>query len=319
MPRFRNLDPFDKKGAGDMIKWKLVDTVLGRRRADRSVRFETPRVDNDGSALARDDASLTWIGHSTFVLRLGGLAIATDPIWAARIGPVTRRNVAPGVAIDRLPPIDVVTISHAHYDHLDLPTLVRLDEHTRAHVGRSPLFLVPSEVGRYLRAEGLDNVVERGWWEHHDVGDVRFTLVPQQHWSMRTPLDRDTALWGGWVMRSSEGTAYHAGDTGYFRHFGEIGARMGTIDWAMLPIGAYDPQWLMKPQHMGPEEAGRAFVELGAKNLVCMHWGTYQLTDEPLSEPPERIVRWWESEGPGRTELDRLWRLAIGETRSLSK
>jgi L-ascorbate metabolism protein UlaG (beta-lactamase superfamily) len=319
MPRFRNLDPFEQKGARDMFKWKIVDTLLGRRRADRGVSYQTPRVDNDGSALAEKSPSLTWVGHSTFLLRLGGLLVATDPIWAERLGPVTKRNVAPGVAIERMPPVDVVTISHAHYDHLDMPTLLRLDAHARAISGRSPLFLVPSEVGRYLRAGGLTTIVERAWWEHHEVGDVRFTLVPQQHWSMRTPLDRDEALWGGWVMQSSEGVAYHAGDTGYFRHFGEIGARVGSIDWAMLPIGAYDPQWLMQPQHMGPEEAGRAFVELGARNLVCMHWGTFPLTDEPLGEPAERIARWWDDVGPGASQRERLWRLAIGETRALSK
>ena len=168
---------------------------------------------------------------------------------------------------------------------------------------------------------GLGPVIERAWWEDHHVdgprGGITFSLVPQQHWSMRTPFDRDEALWGGWVMKSREGTAYHAGDTGYFKHFAEIGARKGPIDWAMLPIGAYDPQWMMKPQHMGPEEAGRAFVELGAKNLVSMHWGTFQLTDEPLSEPPVRVARWWDEHGPGPAERSRLWTLAVGETRLL--
>ncbi len=300
-----------------MIRWKLVDTLLGRRRDDRDRPFVTPRVDNDGSALHREEPSLTWIGHSSFVLRLGGLCIVTDPNWAPRMGPTVKRNAPAGVPIDRLPAIDVITISHAHYDHLDLGSLERLDAHTRKVAGRPPLYLVPSEVGRYLRAARLDNVVERGWWEHHDVSGVRFTLVPQQHWSMRTPLDRDEALWGGWVMKSDQGTAYHAGDTGWFSYFGEIGRRAGPIDWAMLPIGAYDPQWMMKPQHMGPEEAGRAFVQLGAKHLVCMHWGTFKLTDEPLGEPPERIERWWNDEGPGVDQRERLWRMAIGETRRL--
>jgi L-ascorbate metabolism protein UlaG (beta-lactamase superfamily) len=134
---------------------------------------------------------------------------------------------------------------------------------------------------------------------------------------MRTPFDRDEALWGGFTIRGPEGTAYHAGDTGYFGHFGEIGARTGPIDWAMLPIGAYDPVWFMKPQHMGPEEAGRAFLELRAKNFVAMHWGTFKLTDEPLAEPPRRIDRWWNDEGPGARERERLWVMSIGETRAL--
>jgi L-ascorbate metabolism protein UlaG (beta-lactamase superfamily) len=324
MPRFRNLEPFAQRGPMDILRWKVLDTIAGRRRKDRNEAFVTPRVENDGDRLHAHEPSLTWIGHATFVLRLGGLVIATDPIWSRRLGPV-RRNVPPGVEIEQLPPIDVVTISHAHYDHLDVPTLARLAEHTTKLRGTPPTFLVPSEVSRYI--EGLGPVIERAWWEDHHVDDPRspsrggvtFSLVPQQHWSMRAPWDRDKTLWGGWVMKSREGTAYHAGDTGWFEHFAEIGARKGPIDWAMLPIGAYDPQWFMKPQHMGPEEAGRAFAALGAKNLVCMHWGTFKLTDEPLAEPPERVLEWWRREGPGEAELSRLWTLAIGETRALGR
>jgi N-acyl-phosphatidylethanolamine-hydrolysing phospholipase D len=323
MPRFRNLEPFDRRGPSHILRWKVLDTIAGKRRKDRNEPFVTPRVDNDGARLHAPEPSLTWIGHATFVLRLGGLVIATDPIWSKRLGPV-RRNASPGVAIENLPPVDVVTISHAHYDHLDLRTLARISAHTTKLRGTPPLFLVPSEVSRYLL--GLGPVIERGWWEDHHVDDtsadsrggVTFSFVPQQHWSMRMPWDRDATLWGGWVMKSREGTAYHAGDTAWFPHFAAIGERKGPIDWAMLPIGAYDPQWFMQPQHMGPEEAGRAFTALGAKNLVCMHWGTYQLTDEPLSEPPVRIARWWKDEGPGEGERDRLWTMAVGETRALN-
>ena len=322
MPRFRNLEEVPARGPLDMLRWKLLDTVRGARRGDRGIdrAFSAPRVDNDGSALRSADASLTWIGHATFVLRLSGLVIATDPIWSDTCGPTIRRRAAPGVRIEDLPPIDVVTISHAHYDHLDVPTLRRLASHTQAVAGRAPLFLLPKEGARYVR--DLGPVIEREWWEHHDVrgpsGDVRFTFVPQQHWSMRTPFDRNAVLWGGWVMRGREGAAYHAGDTAYFPHFREIGERAGPIDWAMMPIGAYDPEWFMQSQHIGPEDAGRAFVELGARNFVCMHWGTFKLTDEPLSEPPERIARWWDAEGPGASERSRLWKLAIGETRPLA-
>jgi L-ascorbate metabolism protein UlaG (beta-lactamase superfamily) len=321
--RFRNLDPWAARGPLDILKWRIVDTIAGKRRADRGETSETPRVDNDGKALHTLDPSLTWIGHATFVYRLGGLCVATDPIWIDSLGPGVRRNVAPGVAIDALPPIDVITISHAHYDHLDVRSLRMLADHTRAITGKNPLFLVPSEVGRYLKPKGLEPIVERGWWESHRVqharGGATFTLVPQQHWSMRTPFDRDAALWGGWVCASNEGTAYHAGDTGWFEHFREIGERVGPIDWAMVPIGAYDPQWFMKPQHINPEEAGRAFVQLGAKNLVAMHWGTFKLTDEPLGEPPKRLIAWWNEKGPGERARDRLWIPKIGETRALRR
>lgn len=306
MGRFKNLDPVDARTFGHVLKWRF-----GERRADRNQAFVTPAVPNDGRILQTPDPTLTWLGHSSFALKLGELLMLTDPILVNRVGP-TKRNVALGVELAAMPAIDVVTISHAHHDHLNLPSCRAIDAHTQKLTGKRTLFMVPTAVGRYMG--GLE-YVERGWWEQHQVGRVRFTLVPQQHWSMRGPFDRDEALWGGWVIQGPEGTAYHAGDTGYFPHFAEIGERTGPIDWAMLPIGAYDPVWFMKPQHMGPEEAGRAFLELRARNLVCMHWGTFKLTDEPLGEPVTRIEKWWDSEGPSARE--RLWRMDVGETRKL--
>lgn len=315
MGRFRNLDPASARGFGDVLRWQL-----GPRRPDRKAPFVTPRRPNDGAILRETAASLTWIGHSTFALRLGGLVIVTDPVLVDRVG-LTKRNVPVGLALDAMPAIDVVTISHAHHDHLELASIRAIGAHNARLGAPPPLHLVPTEVGR--RYLGKRPYLERGWWESHDLpararpGRVRFTLVPQQHWSMRGPFDRDEALWGGWVIQAPEGTAYHAGDTGYFPHFAEIGRRAGPIDWAMLPIGAYDPVWFMQPQHMGPEEAGRAFLELRAREFVCMHWGTFQLTDEPLGEPVERIERWWDAEGPGPTARDRLLRLDVGESRLL--
>jgi N-acyl-phosphatidylethanolamine-hydrolysing phospholipase D len=160
----------------------------------------------------------------------------------------------------------VVTISHAHFDHLDLPTLKR--------IGKGALYVVPKDNADILRGAGLTNVVELGWWESHEVGDLRITLVPAQHWSMRAPWDRNKRLWGGFVYESPEGTSYHAGDTAFSEPvFTAIAERFPRTDWAMLPIGAYDPVWFMQAQHMRPEEAGRAFELLGAKHLVAMHWG----------------------------------------------
>jgi L-ascorbate metabolism protein UlaG (beta-lactamase superfamily) len=327
VPRFENLDPYQKRDLRHIWRWRVMDTIAGRRRPDRAHPFVTPRVPNEGAALGSMAPSLTWIGHATFLLRLGGLVIATDPVWIDRLGPGLRRNVAPGVALEQTPPVDVVLISHAHHDHLELRTIRALEARAIALRGTPPTYLVPAEVGRYLKRAATGPIVERRWWESFEVttpegaprGTVRFTLVPQQHWSMRTPFDRDEALWGGWVIHAPEGTAYHAGDTGYFKHFAEIGRRMGTIDWAMLPIGAYDPVWFMHPQHMGPEEAGQAFLELGARNLVCMHWGTFKLTDEPLGEPPQRLSQWWTHHGPGAAAQDRKWLLSVGETRWLDQ
>jgi L-ascorbate metabolism protein UlaG (beta-lactamase superfamily) len=308
MGRFKNLDEVEPRNFKHVLKWQL-----GERRPDRHEGYVTPTRESDLALIASEAPSLTWIGHSSFLVQLGGLNIVTDPVLVDRVG-LTKRNVRVGLPLEKLPPIDVVTISHAHHDHLELKSCRMIDEHTQKLTGKRPLFVIPSEVGRYMKRF---ECVERGWWEQHRVGDVQFTFVPQQHWSMRGPFDRDEALWGGWVMKGPEGTAYHAGDTGYFPHFAEIGERAGPIDWAMLPIGAYDPVWFMHPQHMGPEEAGRAFLELRAKNFVCMHWGTFKLTDEPLGEPIMRRDKWWDSEGPGASARDRLWRLDVGETRRL--
>jgi len=307
---YKNLDgTLPDQGLGALFKWQIADRVAGKRRRDRTP-FTTPRRENDGSALASMQPSLTWIGHATFVQRLGGKLLATDPIWSTRIHTIMRHS-APGVALASCPKLDVVTVSHSHYDHLDLPTL--------REIGKDALYIVPKDNGDVLARAGLPNVVELGWWESFAVGELKITLVPAQHWSMRAPWDKNKRLWGGFVYESlipGEGTSYHAGDTAFNELvFTEIGKRF-TIDWAMLPIGAYDPVWFMSRQHMGPEEAGRAFELLGAKNLVAMHWGTFKLTDEPLAEPPERLRAWFAKSGHAQ---DRMWIQDLGETRSLQR
>lgn len=302
MPRYRNLDgTTPDKGPFDLLKWQLT------RRRDKSP-FVTPRRHNDGRALAETDPPhLTWVGHATFVQRLGNKLLATDPIWSERIHTI-KRLTPPGVALEDCPRIDVVTVSHAHYDHLDLPTLER--------IGNDAVYVVPKDNADVLRAAGLENVVELAWWESYVVGDLRVTLVPAQHWSMRTPWDKNKRLWGGYVYESQEGTSYHAGDTAFSADvFRAIRDRFPRIDWAMLPIGAYDPVWFMSGQHMGPEEAGEASLLLGARKLVAMHWGTFKLTDEPLGEPPERLRAFWRERGLAE---DRLWIMDVGETRPLA-
>lgn len=301
MALYRNLDgTTPDKGLRDLLKWQLS------RRRD-TTPFTTPRRENDGRALGSTASPhLTWIGHATFVQRLGGKVLATDPIWSERIHTV-RRLSAPGVELDACPEIEVVTISHAHFDHLDVPTLKR--------IGKDALYVVPKDNADILRGAGLPNVVELGWWEAHEIGDLRITLVPAQHWSMRTPWDRNKRLWGGFVYESPEGTSYHAGDTAFSEQvFRAIGERFPRIDWAMLPIGSYEPAWFMQSQHMGPEDAVRAFELLGAEHLVAMHWGTFKLTDEPFGEPPERVRASWAERGHAR---ERLWVMDVGETRTL--
>lgn len=305
MTIYRNLDGSDpRKGIGDLLKWQL------NRPKRKDAGFVTPQRDSDGALLGDVNApSLTWIGHATFVQRLGGKVIATDPIWSKRIHTIPRL-CPPGVELEACPKIDVVTVSHAHYDHMDVPTLRRIG-------ASSPdaTYVVPKDNGEVLRSAGLPNVVELDWWESHRIGDLKVTLVPAQHWSMRAPWDRNKRLWGGFVYEGPEGVSYHAGDTAFSESmFATIAERVPRIDWAMIPIGAYEPVWFMKAQHIGPEDAGRAFEILGARTFVAMHWGTFVLTDEPLGEPPERIRAWFRERG---LDESRLWVMDIGETRSL--
>ncbi|MCA9673996.1 MAG: MBL fold metallo-hydrolase, partial [Myxococcales bacterium] len=247
------------------------------------------------------------IGHATWVWRLGGKLVAFDPIWSRSIGGVVPRLTAPGVKLDALPALDVVCITHDHRDHLDLPTLRRL--------GAAPLYVVPlGNAPRVARVVRDARVVELDWWQTHHEGDLAITLVPARHWSMREPWSRNATLWGGYVVRGPEGVAYHAGDTATGDHFAEIGARVGAIDWAMMPIGGYDPRWFMDAQHVDPDEAAAGFLALGARHLLAMHWGTFRLTDEAMGEPPERLRAWWAERG---LPDERLWILDAGEARRL--
>jgi L-ascorbate metabolism protein UlaG (beta-lactamase superfamily) len=286
------------------LLWWRFSRIFNRRKGSMAL---PPVVTPDLAAIAGARAHLTWIGHATFALRLGGKVVVTDPVWRERIYFLERLQ-PPGVPIEAFPAVDVVTVSHNHYDHLDVPTLARLAELY------DPLFLVPTGNGRYLRKAGIRRVREMGWWEHSVHGDLRVTCVPAQHWSSRNYFDVNRALWAGFVFEAPEGTAYNSGDSAYEpRLFADIRARFADIRWAMLPIGAYHPEWFLASHHMDPEDAARAVDDLGARALVPMHYGTFNLTDEPIGEPLERIV----AEYARRRQQDRLWALAIGETRPL--
>jgi L-ascorbate metabolism protein UlaG (beta-lactamase superfamily) len=305
MGRFDDRATQPARGPKDLFRWRVLDRLAGKAPRDRSGYLPPIRTADPG-ALRGPEASLTWVGHASFVLRLGGLLCATDPIFSSSIAGAVRREVPPGVALDDLPQIDVVTVSHNHRDHLDLPSLKR--------IGPDALYVVPLGNAELLRRAGLPNVVELDWWQSHKVGSLELVCVPARHWSMRVPWNRNDALWGGFVLRGPEGVAYHSGDTAYFDGFRDIGERLGPIDWAMLPIGAYEPRWFMESQHMNPEDAGQAFLDLGARRLVAMHWGTFRLTDEPLGEPPERMRAFFRERGLGD---ERLWVLDVGENRRL--
>jgi L-ascorbate metabolism protein UlaG (beta-lactamase superfamily) len=311
--RYTNLDgTTPDKGFGAIFKWQVTDRLAGKRPKGPPAAA-TPTRPNDGAALLPLTPHLTWIGHASFVQRLGGKLLVTDPVWGNVPGGI-KRLAPPGVALRALPPVDVVSISHSHYDHLDLPTLRALADGP----AKNATFIVPENVGEVLTSAGIANVVELPWWGAYTVGDLRVTLVPAQHWSMRVPWDRNRRLWGGFVyegLDAAGGTSWHTGDTAFSEEvFTAIGERFPHIDWAMLPIGAYDPAWFMQPQHMNPEEAIRAWELAHAKVLVAMHWGTFKLTDEPSDEPPRRVREEWAKRGH---DPARLWVLDVGETRSL--
>jgi L-ascorbate metabolism protein UlaG (beta-lactamase superfamily) len=279
-----------------MLRWKL-----GKKEPrDQALDRVRPLIKEGGAdALASGAAVACWIGHASWAFRLGGVQVVVDPIFGA-IGPV-RRLVPPGVGPEALAP-DVVLITHDHRDHMDLPSLRRL--------GATPTYVVP--VGNRTRLPFARTVIELDWWEQATIGALEVTLVPARHWSMRAPWNRNESLWGGFVVRGPEGAVYHSGDTAWGDHFAEIGRRAGPIDWAMLPIGGYAPRWFMEPQHIDPDEAGHAFLALGARHLLAMHWGTFRLTDEPVGEPPARLRAFWRAQG---LDDERLWIFDVGECR----
>ncbi|MGH3735611.1 MAG: MBL fold metallo-hydrolase [Micromonosporaceae bacterium] len=250
---------------------------------------------------------VTWVGHASFVLRTGGLTVLTDPVWSRRIPGVPPRLTPVGLPWQALPRVDAVVISHNHYDHLDAPTIRRLPRDTPC--------LVPGGLGRWFRRRGFTAVTELDWWESATVGEVEFGFVPAHHWSRRTLTDACRTLWGGWVVRGDAGAVYFAGDTAYGHWFGEIADRHPDIDLALMPVGAYEPRWFMKPVHMNPEEAVRACEDLRAPRMATMHWGTFPLSQEPLLAPLEESIAAWRA--AGRPESD-LWTMAVGESRLLA-
>lgn len=248
----------------------------------------------------------TWVGHATFVLRLGGATVLTDPVWSTAIPGRIPRLTPPGLPLGAVGPVDAVVISHNHYDHLDAPTIRRLPRHTPV--------LVPGMLGAWFRRRGFRQVVELDWWESVRLGGVEFTFVPAHHWSRRTLTDTCRTLWGGWLLDSGARRVYFAGDTGYGHWLAEIGRRYPGIDLALLPVGAYEPAWFMHPVHMNPVEAVRARGDLGARAMATMHWGTFPLSTEPLLAPVEEARLAW---GAAGLPAEDLWDLAVGESRTM--
>ncbi|MCT9006635.1 MBL fold metallo-hydrolase [Streptomyces rhizosphaerihabitans] len=271
---------------------------------------DIPMLPFEPGPLSRVDArtvAVSWAGHASWVIRIGGITVLTDPVRSRRIMGTPARITPVGIAWSLLPRVDAVVISHNHYDHLDAPTLRRLPRDT-------PMF-VPAGLGRWFRRRRFTRITELDWWEAAEIDGVRFDFVPAHHWSKRTLTDTCRSLWGGWVLTAPGGQrVYFAGDTGYGRWFGRIGQRHPGIDLALLPIGAYDPRWWLSDVHCDPEEAVQAAVDLRARRMAPMHWGTFVLSAEPVLEPLRRVRAAWERAGLAR---ENLWDLAVGGSRVL--
>ncbi len=299
------------------VSFKVHASFFARRvlTAFKSRDGAPRRIVNDGVFLRENanhsEPTVTWVGHATLLVQMEHLTFLTDPIWSNRPSPVPfagpNRYVKPGIAMENLPPIDFVMISHNHYDHLDLPTLRKL-----ANRDSETVFFVPVGNGQLLRDNGITQVQELNWGDSFSIKEATIHCLPTQHWSKRSLTDERKALWSSWAVTGPQRRFYFAGDTGYFDGFKAIGEKLGPFDLAAVPIGAYEPNAMMKVSHLNPEEAVQAAVDVKAQRAVAMHFGTFNLSDEPLTEPPLRFKAAAEKTEIGATNG---WVLDIGETR----
>ncbi len=262
----------------------------------------------------RTQDSLTWLGHAAFLIRLGGQTILVDPFLGERASPVSwagpRRYAGPAITVDKLPPVDVLVISHNHYDHLDLRTIRQLPGKEKVRV------IVPSGLGALLRASGFSDITELRWGDSLAMNGLKVTSVPAVHFSSRGMFDRDETLWSGYVFESPLKRVYFAGDTAYHDTlFKQLRQTIGPVDVALVPIGAYEPHNLMADVHTNPEQAVQLARDMGARVLVGMHWGSIVLSTEPPFEPPLRFRAAGRANGYAD---EALWVMSIGETRLLA-
>ncbi len=298
---FRNVHTSEPRGSFWKWQWERWRKGLPKTPPG-GYRFEVLEPDVPYLQANSRETTVTWIGHATLLIQTRGVNILTDPHLGERASPVSfagpKRVVPPAVSFDGLPRIDLVLISHNHYDHLDEGTVKRL----ASSPGGSPRFLVPLGIKEWLNRRGIRNVREMDWWETEDVFGLSLHFVPTQHWSARSPFDRNETLWGAWVVERPGFRLLFCGDAGYSGHFRDIARRFGSFDLAAIPIGAYDPRWFMKSAHLDPAEAVMVHRELKSRYSIAIQWGTFVLSDEPLDEPPVRLAEALAGAGvdPGR-------------------
>lgn len=324
-----NYIEFEPKGLGALMSWRIA---AARENLPPPVREPIPTVAPDLAFIAANaragaamQPALTWIGHATVLVQADGLNVLTDPMFSQRASPFSfigpTREQPPGVALAQLPPIDLVLISHNHYDHLDDASVRAL----AAQPGGPPLVVVPLGLKAWMAERGIRNVVELDWWQSHRVGAVEVVLTPVQHWSGRGLDDRMATLWGGHAVFGPDLHWYFSGDTGYSKDFADTRARFaarqrhedgGGFDLALIAIGAYEPRWFMATQHVNPAEAVQVHRDLGAKRSVGVHWGTFAMTDEALDEPPRALADARRAAGLADEDFGVM---AIGQTRRLPR
>ncbi len=294
-------------GFGGFLKWQFE-----RKPGPWTDRAVLPGLPPP-PRVATGDARVTFINHATVLLQMDGVNVLSDPIWSERASPVSfvgpRRHHPPGLRFEDLPRIDAVVVSHCHYDHMDLPTLRRL------HATHHPRFFVGLGNGALLRNNGIESVIELDWWQNESLtAEVRIWGVPAQHFSNRGLFDRDKTLWLGYVVQGPAGPIYFAGDTGFGPHFAEIRKRFGSPRLAVLPIGAFRPEWFMSRVHVSPEQAVSAAETLGAATVLGMHFGTFRLADDGQDEPMQALETALARRGESRP---RFWTLRPGEGRDV--
>jgi L-ascorbate metabolism protein UlaG (beta-lactamase superfamily) len=265
----------------DLVKWITSDVNPNLYAIEVSNEWKNIN-------LHEYDNYIIWIGHSTFLIKKAGITILTDPVFSDRASPFKNigpeRLIPPAIPLNELPKIDFVTVSHNHYDHLDINSLKKISE-----LSPNAVFLVPAGDLKLLKKRKIDNVYQFNWWEAYKSEGLTFTFTPVQHWSKRGLFDRNKSLWGGWYMNFNEFGMYHAGDTGYSKDFIDTRLKLGSPKYAFIPIGAYDPEWFMAESHVNPEDAIQIMIDLQAEKAFGMHWGTFALTDEDTLEPPSRL------------------------------
>lgn len=305
---FRNNPVVDERGFADFMRWRA------RMRPGHWEEWtENSLVTPPPARVDVGQMHVTFINHATTLIQVDGLNILTDPIWSDRaspfawVGPARKRP--PGIALEELPQIHVVLISHSHYDHCDLPTLKKLQE--RHH----PKIIAGLGTRAFLEKHGLRNVVELDWWQREKVSSESTVLfTPAQHWSNRSLRDRNRLLWGSFVIEGPAGRIYFAGDSGFGPHLAEIRRRTGPMRLALLPIGAYRPEWFMSPHHMSPREAVMAHKILDARTSVAIHYGTFHLGDDGQDEPAHALVLALEQANLKRSDF---WLLQNGQGRDV--